>query len=93
MFICAAGDTHGAIDRLYEDVLAFETVLGVRFYLRNGHTVVLNAGNTEAIHVGESADATVPQITSVDPSRFRDTPDATTPSTRSTNYLRAQAST
>ena len=31
MFICAAGDTHGAIDRLYDEVLAFEESLGVRF--------------------------------------------------------------
>jgi Icc-related predicted phosphoesterase len=31
VIICAAGDIHGAIDRLYEDVLAFEAALGVRF--------------------------------------------------------------
>ena len=31
MIICAAGDIHGAIDRLYEDVLAFEESLGARF--------------------------------------------------------------
>jgi predicted phosphodiesterase len=31
MLICAAGDIHGAMDRMYEDVLAFETALGVRF--------------------------------------------------------------
>ncbi|MFV1960168.1 MAG: metallophosphoesterase, partial [Planctomycetota bacterium] len=31
MILCAAGDTHGALDRLYEDVLAFEAALGVRF--------------------------------------------------------------
>jgi hypothetical protein len=31
VFICAAGDIHGAIGRLYDDVLAFETRLGVRF--------------------------------------------------------------
>ena len=31
MFICAAGDIHGAISRLYDDVLAFEESLGVRF--------------------------------------------------------------
>jgi hypothetical protein len=31
MFFCAAGDIHGALDRLYEDVFAFETLLGVRF--------------------------------------------------------------
>jgi predicted phosphodiesterase len=31
MLICAAGDIHGAIDRLYEDVFAFEASLGVRF--------------------------------------------------------------
>jgi hypothetical protein len=29
MFICAAGDIHGAMDRLYDDVLAFEASLGV----------------------------------------------------------------
>jgi hypothetical protein len=33
MFICAAGDIHGALDRLYEDVFAFETLLGIRFDL------------------------------------------------------------
>jgi Icc-related predicted phosphoesterase len=31
MIICAAGDIHGAMNRLYEDVLAFEGALGVRF--------------------------------------------------------------
>ena len=31
MFICAVGDTHGAMDRLYDDVLAFEESLGARF--------------------------------------------------------------
>jgi hypothetical protein len=31
MIICAAGDIHGAMDRLYQDVLVFETLLGVRF--------------------------------------------------------------
>jgi Icc-related predicted phosphoesterase len=31
MFICAAGDIHGAMDRLYQDVCAFEASLGVRF--------------------------------------------------------------
>jgi predicted phosphodiesterase len=31
MIICAAGDIHGALNRLYEDVLAFEEVLDVRF--------------------------------------------------------------
>jgi len=31
MIICAAGDIHGALDRLFEDVLAFEESLGVRF--------------------------------------------------------------
>lgn len=31
MLICAAGDIHGAMDRLYHDVLAFEAALGVRF--------------------------------------------------------------
>lgn len=31
MVICAAGDTHGAIDRLFQEVLAFEKSLGVRF--------------------------------------------------------------
>lgn len=32
MILCAAGDIHGAIDRLYEDVLAFEVHLGVTFH-------------------------------------------------------------
>jgi hypothetical protein len=31
MVICAAGDIHGAMDRMYQDVLAFEAKLGVRF--------------------------------------------------------------
>jgi len=31
MLICAAGDTHGALDRLYGEILAFERTLGVRF--------------------------------------------------------------
>ena len=31
MIVCAAGDIHGAIDRLYQEVLAFEESLGVRF--------------------------------------------------------------
>jgi Calcineurin-like phosphoesterase len=31
MLLCAAGDIHGAIDRMYDDVLAFEVALGIRF--------------------------------------------------------------
>ncbi len=31
MIICAAGDTHGAIDRFYENLLSFEASLGCRF--------------------------------------------------------------
>lgn len=31
MLFCAAGDIHGAIDKMYGDVLAFETSLGARF--------------------------------------------------------------
>jgi len=31
MIVCAAGDIHGAIARLYEEILAFEKSLGVRF--------------------------------------------------------------
>ena len=31
MIVCAAGDIHGALDRFYGDVLAFEVALGVRF--------------------------------------------------------------
>lgn len=31
MILCAAGDIHGAIDRFYADVLAFEAELGLRF--------------------------------------------------------------
>lgn len=27
MIVCAAGDTHGAFDRLYEDIHAFEVAL------------------------------------------------------------------
>jgi len=34
VILCAAGDIHGALDRLYEDVLAFETALGARFEQR-----------------------------------------------------------
>lgn len=31
MLICAAGDIHGAINRFYDDVLAFETSIGATF--------------------------------------------------------------
>lgn len=31
MLLCAAGDIHGAIDRMYEDILTFEATLGERF--------------------------------------------------------------
>jgi hypothetical protein len=31
VFICASGDIHGAMDRLYQDVFKFEAALGVRF--------------------------------------------------------------
>ena len=31
VLICAAGDSHGAIGRLYDDVLAFEAALSTRF--------------------------------------------------------------
>jgi hypothetical protein len=31
MIVCGAGDIHGALDRLYADVLDFEASLGVRF--------------------------------------------------------------
>jgi hypothetical protein len=31
VLICAAGDIHGAINQLYEDVLAFEVTLGATF--------------------------------------------------------------
>jgi hypothetical protein len=31
LFLCAAGDIHGALDQLYRDVLAFEDGLGQRF--------------------------------------------------------------
>ena len=31
MLVCAAGDIHGALDRLYDDILDFEVALGVRF--------------------------------------------------------------
>ena len=30
MILCAAGDIHGGIDRMYAGVLAFEVALGVR---------------------------------------------------------------
>ncbi len=39
MIICVAGDIHGAIDRLYQGVLAFEASLGIRF------DYVLQVGN------------------------------------------------
>ena len=36
MLICAAGDIHGAMDRLYQDILAFEASLSIRFdYVRH----------------------------------------------------------
>jgi len=31
VLICAAGDIHGAMERLYNDVLTFEAALGARF--------------------------------------------------------------
>src|SRR5688572_2969191 len=31
MILCAAGDIHGALDRLYADVFAFDQALGVTF--------------------------------------------------------------
>jgi len=31
VIVCAAGDIHGAIDRLYQEVLAFEESLGAHF--------------------------------------------------------------
>lgn len=31
MIFCAAGDIHGALDRLYDEVMAFEATLAVRF--------------------------------------------------------------
>ena len=31
MILCGAGDIHGALDRMYAGVLAFEVALGVRF--------------------------------------------------------------
>ncbi len=31
MILCAAGDIHGALDRFYDDILAFEAALAVRF--------------------------------------------------------------
>ena len=31
MIVCAAGDIHGAINRIYEDILAFEAALGATF--------------------------------------------------------------
>jgi hypothetical protein len=31
MIVCAAGDSHGAIERLYSDIVDFEESLGVRF--------------------------------------------------------------
>src|ERR1700722_7556324 len=31
VLICVAGDIHGAMERLYDDVLAFEAALGLRF--------------------------------------------------------------
>jgi hypothetical protein len=32
MLICAVGDIYGAMDRFYHDVLAFEVLLGLRFF-------------------------------------------------------------
>jgi hypothetical protein len=39
MIICAAGDNHGAIDRLYSDIHNFENALNVRF------EIVLHVGD------------------------------------------------
>ena len=39
VLICAAGDIHGALERLYDDVLAFEAALSARFDWRKLHWV------------------------------------------------------
>jgi hypothetical protein len=31
MYVCAAGDIHGAMNKLYDEVLDFEASLGIRF--------------------------------------------------------------
>jgi len=56
MFICAAGDIHGAMDRLYDDVLAFEEALGVRFdcVLHVGDFVLLVTSRLSRARLGAS---------------------------------------
>ena len=39
MILCAAGDIHGAMDRLFDDVLAFEQSLNVRFDWYSSHSL------------------------------------------------------
>jgi hypothetical protein len=71
MFICAAGDIHGAMDRLYDDVLAFEEALGVRF------DYVLHVGDTKlpvlrrSTNCWQTIDAAEERVARNKPSRTR----------------------
>lgn len=40
MLLCAAGDIHGAIDAMYDDVLAFEAALGIRFRVEEARSLM-----------------------------------------------------
>ena len=58
MIVCAAGDIHGAVDRLYGEVLDFEAALGVGFawILHVGDFGVWQAGPTPRAWLGRAAD-------------------------------------
>ena len=43
MYICAAGDIHGAMNKLYDEVLDFEVSLGIRFNFEATRDDILRA--------------------------------------------------
>src|SRR3954468_20424079 len=56
LILCAAGDIHGALDRLFEDVLAFEESVGAAWRARGGRRA---AGELAAMGSCDSARAAV----------------------------------
>jgi hypothetical protein len=56
MILCAAGDIHGALDGLFEDVLAFEESVGAARRARGGRRA---AGELAAMDSCDSARAAV----------------------------------
>ena len=56
MIFCAAGDIHGALERLLEDVLAFEESFGAARRARGGRRA---AGELAAMDACDSARAAV----------------------------------